>query len=253
MNQYLDTIKGRLIVGGTLLLVSAHILGLWLYATRSQSAIALLHDTLIAERIAILARTAEFLSGDERARFLALLAAEPTASPEPSFPSTEKYRADLTRHLVGAFLGRAFDEGIAVTYSSTGEGVVEDRTSLMVNAAAHMDKHHRAFTPIAEIERIGTIVSTVALMDGTTAKFTARALGATSFSFFNLSAALAAIIASSAIIAAWALRHWTQPLVSFARAAERLGADINAPALPERGIYSCSVQPHARKNSTAFG
>jgi signal transduction histidine kinase len=45
------------------------------------------------------------------------------------------------------------------------------------------------------------------------------------------------MIASSAIVAAWALRRWTQPLMSFARAAERLGTDINAPTLPERGLY----------------
>jgi signal transduction histidine kinase len=241
VNRYLDTIKGRLIVGVATLLVGAHVIGLWLYATRSRSAIALLHDTLIAERISTLVRTAEFISADERARFLALLDAEPITSRQPSFPSTEKDRADLTRHLIGAILGRPNDEGITVAYSLSAGGGVEDRTSLMVNAAAHMDEHHRAFTPIAEIERIGTIVSTVTLMDGTKAKFTVPALGAKSFSFFNLSAALAAMIASSAIIAAWALRHWTQPLVNFARAAERLGTDINAPTLPESGIYEVRI------------
>lgn len=242
MSRFLDTIKGRLILGLATLLVSAHVVGLWLYATRSQSAIALLHDTLIAERITTLVRAAELLPGNERERFLALLNVDSLGSPPPPIPaerlaSIEQDRADLTRHLIGAFLGRPKDEGVAVVYSLVSESDVKDRRLLMVNAAAHMDEHHRAFTPIAEIKRIGTIVSTVVLEDGTKANFTVPALGATSFTLFNLSAALAAMIASSAIVAAWALRRWTQPLMSFARAAERLGTDINAPTLPERGLY----------------
>ena len=242
MSRFLDTIKGQLILGLATLLVSAHVVGLWLYAARSQSAIALLHDTLIAERISTLVRAAELLPGSERERFLALLNVDSLGSPPPPFPaqtleSTEKDRAHLTRHLIGAFLGRPKDEGVEAVYSLDSESDVKDRRLLIVNAAAHMDEHHRAFTPIAEITRIGTIVSTVVLADGMKANFTVPALGTTSFTLFNLSAALAAMIASSAIVAAWALRRWTQPLVSFARAAERLGTDINAPTLPERGLY----------------
>jgi signal transduction histidine kinase len=62
-------------------------------------------------------------------------------------------------------------------------------------------------------------------------------LSVSPFSLWKVGAALGAMLTSVLLVAAWVLQRWTQPLTYFAAAAERLGTDIHAPHLSERGPF----------------
>lgn len=68
-----DTIKGRVIVVLVLFLSASHVLGLWLYAKKSEEAATLLHDALLAEQIALIVKLAERLPYTERSATLEAL------------------------------------------------------------------------------------------------------------------------------------------------------------------------------------
>lgn len=250
MIQFLDTIKGRFVVTLVAFVTFAHLVGLWLYVKRSEAAIEFLHDALAAERIALIARMMELTPAGDRERILKAISGrlaqtEPALSVASQSEAVTQTRAHLMNHLLGAFLGRPTHEGIVLTYSTGKETPGLDATLSGVNAIAHLDAHHRDETPQAEIKRTGVVHANVTLTDGSRLRLAAPLLTATSFSFFNLGGALAAMVGSAIIIATWTIRRWTQPLTLFAGAAERLGKDIHAPPLPEQGLYEVRTAAHA--------
>ena len=75
----------------------------------------------------------------------------------------------------------------------------------------------------------------IELSDGTWVEAVAPLLSISPFSPWMVGAALGAMLTSVLLVAGWVLQRWTQPLTYFAAAAERLGTDIHAPSLSEKG------------------
>lgn len=239
MRRFLDSIKGRVGIAFVIFVGLANMAGLWLYSVRSEVAINLLHDALVAERIATMVRIADVQSKKPDAIAALVHGNDPrdVANGSQTKAILDGDRSDLLRHLVGTFLNRRTDSGITVEYLEHEFTAGSDKAVNFINAASHLDRHHQLYTPISEISRSGTIIADIALSDGSKLKLAIPAMRATSFSPSNLGGAIVAVVIVAMLAAIWMLNRWTQPLVHFAAAADRLGADIKAPPLPVEGLY----------------
>lgn len=240
MNWVFDTIKGRVVAVLVLFLSASHVLGLWLYAQKSEEAATLLHDALLAEQIALVIRVAERLPATERPALLRALSGPTvriTLTPTEAVrqPLPEGTRAHAFEHLLGVFLDRPTQESIRLAYAPGGR--IEGLDSLLakVRTSVHGERDHLPARPLAEIRALGAVNAEIALADGSWVHFAAPLLTVSPFSPFKLGIPLGAMLVSVLLIAAWVLHRWTQPLTQFVAAAEQFGTDINSPALSERG------------------
>jgi len=239
VRRYFDSIKGRVVAAFVVFVTLAHMGGLWLYSVRSEAAIDLLHDTLVAEQVALLVRVAEASSQTPHSAAAALKPSilNGDGSLDDGASTRDANRSDVLRHLLGALLGREADAGINVEYAQYKSANGKTAAVNLINAAAHLGEHHQRSTPISEIKLEGKITAQVVLANGHSLTIVVPALTATSFSLSNLGAAIAAVVLLTMLAAIWMLNRWTQPLAQFAAAATRLGADIGAPPLPPDGLH----------------
>lgn len=239
MNQMFDTVKGRVIIVLIIFLSLSHLMGLWLYAQRSNVTTGLLHDALLADCIASISKLAENTPTEKRAPVLELVSGPLLRFSISSNASLGQGQQEGTRlhffeHMLSAFLERELLEGIRVAYSEDG-GAGSKGLLATMNSSAHTQIDHIPEVPLAEINPKGTVIAEVQLADGSWMTATAPLLTVSPFSLWKTGAALGAMLTSVLIVAAWVLQRWTQPLTYFAAAAERLGTDIHSPPLSEQG------------------
>jgi signal transduction histidine kinase len=240
LSQVLKTLKSRALVVLVASLALSHLVGLWLYARKHEEAASLLQDALLADRIALTARLLEEAKPEERERLVARLDSplvkistrQAAVSPAPKIEGT---RPHLFEHLVGLFLDRPGHEGIGTAYApavgpSTGQSLLA-----MLSATLDPGPHHLPAGTLDEIRTTGTVITGIALGDGGVIEFSSPLLTVSPFSALKLWAPLLAILLSVIVSGAWVLNRATEPLMTFARAAERLGEDIHADPLPESG------------------
>ncbi len=249
MKQVLDSIKGRVIVILLVFLSLSHFVGLWIYAERSEVATALLHDALLAERIALISKLAERTPVPERASLLRLVSGPLVQFSQPPTPSpgqtlAEGSRPHIFEHLLGVFLDRPLHEGIRVAYSEENTQALTGLLSA-VNSSAHPDIGHLPPRPLAEIYPLGAVTTQIELGDGTWVEAAAPLLSISPFSPWKIGAALGAMLTSVLLVAGWVLQRWTQPLPYFAAAAERLGIDIHAAPMSETGPFEVRTAARA--------
>jgi signal transduction histidine kinase len=250
MNKIFDSFKGRVALILVVFLSLSHLFGLWLYAGRSESATTLLHDALLAERVALVSRLVERIPFSQRPAFLELVS-DPLMRfwQTPEAPRgqdlREGSRPHLFEHLLSVFLNRTVHQGVRVTYAeSKGDrGLISVLAA--VNGSLPADIGHLPSTPLAEILPVGKVTTEVRLGDGSWLGSTAPLLSISPFSPWKIGGALSAMLASVLVVAVWILHRWTQPLSLFASAAERLGTDIHAPRLIEEGPSEVRTAAHA--------
>jgi len=186
MRWIFDTIKGRVVAVLVLFLSASHVLGLWLYAQKSEQAATLLHDALLAEQIALVIRLAERLPAAERPAMLQALSGPTvrialTPSDAVRQPLPEGTRAHAFEHLLGVFLDRPTQESIRLAYSPGGR--IEGLDSLLakVRTSVHGERDHLPARPLAEIHVLGAVSAEIALADGSWIHFVAPLLTVSAF------------------------------------------------------------------------
>ena len=238
--QVLDSVKGRIIIILLVFLSLSHLAGLWLYAERSEAATTLLHDALLAERVAVISKLVERTPAADRPALLMLVSGPFVRFSQPSAAALgemlpEGTRPHLFEHLMSVFLNRPIHEDMRMAYSAgaTNDGL----TGLLaiVNGPEQAEINHIPAKPLAEIKPVGAVTTQIKLGDGSWLEATSPLLSVNPYSLWRVGVPLAAMLASVLAIAAWVLNRWTQPLTIFASAAERLGTDIHAPPLKEKG------------------
>lgn len=240
MTQVLDSVKGRIIVILLVFLSLSHLAGLWLYAGRSEAAAALIHDALLAERVALISKLIERTPAAERPALLALVSGPFARFSQPSVAALgetlpEGTRPHVFEHLLSVFLNRPIHDGMRMAYSAGDKS--DGLTGLLgaVNRPKQAEINHIPARPLAEIYPVGAVTTEIKLGDGAWLEAKSPLLSVKPFSLWKVGGPLAAMLASVLAIAAWVLNRWTQPLSMFASAAERLGTNIDAPALDEKG------------------
>lgn len=240
MNQIFDSVKGRIVLILLVFLSLSHLAGLWLYAARSEAATSLLHDALLAERVALISKLVERTPVSERSTLLNLVSGPLVRFSQPNGAALgetlpEGSRPHLFEHLLSVFLDRPTHDDIRMAYSAGDDS--DGLTGLLaaVNGSAHAEIDHLPARPLAEIHPVGAVTTEIKLSDGSWLQAASPLLSVKPFAPWKVGVPLAAMLASVLVVAAWVLNRWTQPLTFFATAAERLGADIHAPPLSEKG------------------
>ena len=250
MTDVFDSIKGRIFLVLLAFLSLSHLLGLWLYAARSEATTTLLHDALLAERVSLISRLVNLTPVSERASLLEQVngpLARFSQSADGSLGSSlpEGSRPHLFEHLLDVFSYRPVHDGIRVAYAA-GDGDDGLKGLLAIaNGPIQADVAHLPAQPLAEIHPTGSVTAEIKLGDGSWLHVVAPLLNVRPFSPWNLGAALGAMLGSVLFVSTWVVSRWTQPLTYFSAAAERLGLDIYAPALTETGPFEIRTAAHA--------
>ena len=250
MTRVFDTIKGRIFLVLLVFLSLSHLLGLWLYAARSEATTTLLHDALLAERVSLISRLVNLTPVSERPSLLEQVngpLARFSQSADASLRGSllEGSRPHLFEHLLDVFSYRPVHDGIRVAYAA-GDGDDGLKGLLAIaNGPIKADVGHLPAQPLAEIHPSGSVTAEIKLGDGSWLHVVAPLLDVRPFSPWNLGAALGAMLGSVLFVSTWVVSRWTQPLTYFSAAAERLGLDIHAPALAETGPFEIRTAAHA--------
>ena len=246
----LKTLKSRVLIVLVTWLALSHLAGLWLYARQHEAAASLLQDTLLADRIALTAQLLEQASPADRRALLAKLTSPlvkvarlDTADQMP--PMGEGTRPHHFEHLVALFLDRPSHDGLKIEYRPVSRDKPAQTLQAMFSATLNPGPHHLPAGTLDEIRSVGTVTSEIGLRDGATIAFTTPLLTVDPFSPAKFWGPLLALLCSVLVSGAWMMTRATTPLVDLANAAERLGTDIHATPLPERGAIEVRAAARA--------
>ena len=119
---FLNSMKARAVAALVVFLALSQILALLVYVARSEDANNLLHDALVAQHIALIAKLVDKLPESDRTRITGLIDApslhvSPTANPALESGLPEGTRPHIFEHLLGAFLDLPMTEHIRLAYS----------------------------------------------------------------------------------------------------------------------------------------
>jgi signal transduction histidine kinase len=248
MNRFLpNSLFGQTLLVLLVGLVLSHAAGSWIYSLDREQAVRAVGGFAAAQRITNLTRLVQETPRDSRERIVAALSDQtfrvslssrpPAATPGDDDPQvTEAIRDFLIEQLS---LGSAQQPRISASRPS---GSAFGGWHPMMGRGPMMHDFG-AFGPFAGFRDLQVAVP---LPDGQWLSFvTALPQGGPAFSRqFLLSMGIMAIIILA--VAVWTVRRVTAPLAALSSAAERLGADLNAPPMPETGTIE------TRQASRAF-
>jgi len=243
MMTFFHSMKGQAIAALVIFLAASHLLALFVYVNRSEAATNLLHDAIVAEQMALVAKLVGKLPDADRSRIIGLLNAPSlriaqTAKPSLGGGSQEGTRPHNLEHLLAALLDLPIGESIRIAFSAEPKPVGLKtiwRLAPEAGSAWHEDLGHVPQQALVEIASLGTLQTEVMLGDGSWLHFESPLLSISPFSTWKFGVSLLVGLLSVMLAATWVMVQWTQPLTSFARAAERLGRDIKAAPLSEQG------------------
>jgi hypothetical protein len=154
------------------------------------------------------------------------------------------WRTRLIRGALGDALGDLGGRDMRIAYRDVATGSFLERDHPWAAMREHlqrMTEHGMGPPPrhlrrMMEVWRRGAVLAvSVRLNDGSWLNFASPTLRIEPFWASEFFLAFLAMTVVVLVLTVWAVRRATQPLALFARAAERLGRDVNAPALAEEG------------------
>ncbi len=256
MRRFLpDSIAGRTLFALLLGLTFAQFASIAIYYSDRADALASLGGSQIVERIAAISRLVERAPADERERIIEAVngptlrvawSRESPLSPEQA----DDWRIRLVRRALIAQLGAQAADRLRVAHAdmasapplaapmrghppeerSRGGAWREDMDIHMRYMMGGMMGDMAGAAPIGRSLRIS-----FRLGDGSWLNFTAPTEVEAPFWSPRFVLSLTVMALTVVALSAWVVRRLTAPLAVFARAAERLGRDVNAPPLPETG------------------
>jgi len=212
-------------------LAVSYLVGTWIYAGDRQAAVREVGGLAAAQRVANLTRLIAETAPDARQHVVDALS-DPTfrvalAASPPAFAKAEDQTA--ASGVIEDFLAQQLTAGTTREVRVAVSGVLGSPFFMMANHPMPVGMMMHAATQWRGLQ------VAVELADGSWLSFT-TALPDTGPAFswqFILSLAVMTLIVFA--VSAWAVRRVTAPLGVLAHASERLGKDMNAPALPEIG------------------
>ena len=230
-----DTIAGRTLLVLLLGLTVSHALGVALYFTDRASALMLAGGEHVGERIVTVVRLVENAPPGERRRVVEL-ADNPNLRVDLSEESLigkglpDDWRSEVLRKSLTDHLASIGERNFLIRY--LGAGAFGDM-KMGPGRFAHrgMMRSHREM-----MSRHGKMVMvSLELPDSGWLNFVAPVEPADGFWSLRLVISMGVMILGVVLLSVFVVSRMSAPLAGFARAAERLGLDVNAPALPESG------------------
>ena len=239
----------RSLFGHTLLillagLIVSHAVGSWIYTTDREQAVRAVGGFAAAQRIANLTRLVQDAPREWRQRIVAassdqMFRVSISAKPVAGVGTSETPVAEAIRSFLVDQLALAADRQPVVSVSLV-ESDTFDHPHLMMKRGPKMGGG-----PMMMHSGFHSLAVAVPLADGGWLNFVTALpeAGASPSRQLLVSMALMAIIILGVSI--WAVRRVTAPLASLSAAAERLGADLNAPSMAETGSVEMQRAAHA--------
>ncbi|MDE2167670.1 MAG: HAMP domain-containing protein [Alphaproteobacteria bacterium] len=212
-------------------LIVSYLVGTWIYAGDRQAAVREVGGLAAAQRVANLTQLIAETAPDARQHVVGELS-DPTfrvalAESPPAFAKAEERTA--ATDVIKGFLAQQLPAGMAHEVRVAVTGILGPPFFMMADHPMPVGMMMHAATQWRGLQ------VAVELADGSWLSFTTALPDAgPAFSWqFIVSIAVMALIVFA--VSAWAVRRVTAPLGVLAQASERLGRDMNAPALPEIG------------------
>jgi len=220
-----DSIATRTLLVLIVGLTVSHLASVGLYATDRATALKMTGGAHTAERIAAIAQFIENASEPERQRIVELAdgpGLRVFLSGESAIEESRdgRWQTDVLRRALAAHLART--------------GGRPFRLRLADEAAAG-DWQSRDLTDHLPSGTSEALLVSVRLDDARWVNFTAPIDVSEPFWSMRALLSMAVMLLAVVALAAIVVRRTTEPLATFAQAAERLGTNVNAPPLPEQG------------------
>jgi hypothetical protein len=216
-----DTIGGRTLVALVVGLLLSHLASMAIYYGDREIALELIGAEHIGERIVTVSRLVENASPAERARLVAL-AGNPklgvTLGRQAAIEddAAAGWRTEVLRRALAAHFGAGREPNFRIHYATSGNAGEEAKAGDGPSDGK-------------------TLLVAVRLTDGGWLNFAAPIESSKSLWSLRFVLSVAVMIAAVVILSAFVVHHLTAPLRTFALAARRLGRDVGAPPLPDRG------------------
>ncbi|RMD62862.1 MAG: HAMP domain-containing protein [Alphaproteobacteria bacterium] len=224
-----DTIATRTLLVLIVGLALSHALSMALYLSDRADALMFTGGEHIAERIATIERLVQGASPDERQRIVTLAdnpdlhvawSRQGAIAPKPG----NGWQTDVFREALLDHLGR------------DGE---PDFRLLHIDGDDDLPSPWRQHLRAEGGDRIGDsgemVLASIRMRDGSWLDLAAPVTPPQFFWSLRFALSMAVMLLAVVILSAIVVHHLTRPLGIFARAARRLGMDVKAPPLPERG------------------
>jgi len=212
-------------------LVASYLVGTWIYAGDRQAAVREVGGLAAAQRIANLTRLIAETPPDARQHVVGELS-DPTfrvalAGSPPAFAKAEERTA--AADAIEEFLAQQLPAGTVRAVHVAVSGILGSPFFMMADHPMPVGMMMHAAT------RWRGLQVAVELADGSWLSFTTALPDAGPVFSLQFILSLAVMVLIILAVSAWAVRRVTAPLGILAQASERLGRDMNAPALPEIG------------------
>ncbi len=228
-----DSIAGRttfvLLVGLTL----SHVLSTAVYSTDRQTAVLEANESQFADRVASVARLLDRAGGDERKDLIEALNSPILSvswTPESAFPHDHDESQELSavRAALEPYFGQLEKRRIHVMERHAGDLFTD-----------HGTQHTPSWTSILRLAHNmpdnQTVQVSLQLNDGSWANFGLTLVRSASLLSHRSVLSTLIMALGIALFSVLTTRWIGRPLATFARAADRLGRDVNAPPLPPDG------------------
>jgi signal transduction histidine kinase len=210
------------------------------YFDRSE-ALTALESIRIADRVAVIVSLVDKTRQQDRPNLLenfrgSELPVAWTAEPWPTKDSGQSTEARLLRNLLLRVIHHSNDSDITVSYLPSAESVPaqgEAELVMLWRKAGTFPEPIRQI--IDQLAAKPTFLVTVRLSDGTWLNLLAAYVEDIEFWPLRSISILGVMISLVAGLSIWAIARLTSPFQAFAAAATRLGTDVNAQPIPERG------------------
>ncbi len=220
-----DTIAGRTLIVLILGLTISHVLSMALYLTDRATALDLAGGEHIGERIVTITRLVENASEVERSRVIEL-------ADNPTLRVTWSQESAMEGHEDGGWEAEVLREGLIAHFGNTRERTF--RTRYVDTAEVALSTGDTDQTD-DKLKKRKSILISVQLRDNTWLNFAALVESPAPIWSFRFVLSIVVMVLAVVILSALVVRHLVAPLRVFARAAQRLGIDVNAPPLAEAG------------------
>ncbi len=235
------SIAARTILVLLLGLMISHLVSMAIYYGDRTAALSLLGGGHIAERIATVTQMIEATPGANRGNIVELVSRPAfrvarSTHPARRYGVSPDWRSRLMRDVLRDHMGGIEDSRIAVDYvypEDAGQGTSTPDTPGVTGA---LDAPPPTNPEVGgRLGRDPTLYVSIQLADRSWLNFALPATEVAPLFSLRFVLSIAVMAGGVIVLAIWAVRWVTAPLATFARAAEALGVDVNAPPLPEAG------------------
>ena len=237
-----NSIAGRMILVLLLVLTVSQVVSTAIHYSDRADSLTILGGGQVAERIATIARLIDSTPPDQRGRLIEAVGG-PTLQVSLGSESTAReggqddWHTQILEENLKLYLSDFAPNAIKVEFLESEKGrwslPAEPPVNIAANPMELVHAHMRHM--MGELALGRTVRVSIRLADSSWLNFATPVAEPTVFWSPRFLISIAVMALTVIVVSIWAVRRATEPLATFGRAAERLGRDVRAPPLPERG------------------